>query len=77
MVQLFCFVFFVFEFRKYDEPEHERSAIMQDIRDNEKKQLAAILNFVSAKFVMDYPCVRPCILFYIHSPAILHFFRVT
>ena len=33
---------------------------------------SAILNFISAKFVMGYPCVRPNILFYIHGPAILH-----
>ena len=25
---------------------------------------------------MRYPCVRPYILFYIHSPAILHFFQL-
>ena len=37
-------------------------------------QLAAILDFISAKFVMGYHCVRPSILFYIHGPAILHFF---
>ena len=52
---------------------------MQDFRDNDKKQfnerLAAILDFISAKFVMGYPCVRPYILFYIHGPAILHFFE--
>ena len=46
--------------------------------DNEKKnikngRLAAILDFISVKFVMNYPCVRPYILFYIHGPAILHF----
>ena len=33
-----------------------------------------MLDFISAKFVMGYPCVRPYILFYIHGPAILHFF---
>ena len=37
-------------------------------------QLAAILDFISAKFVMGYPCVRHYILFYIHGPAILHYF---
>ena len=51
---------------------------MQDFRDNEEKnwngQLAAILDFISAKFVIGYHCVRPSILFYIHGPAILHFF---
>ena len=34
----------------------------------------AILDFISAKFVMGYHCVRPSILFYIHGPANLHFF---
>ena len=29
----------------------------------------AILDFISAKFVMGYPSVRHYILFYIHSPA--------
>ena len=33
-------------------------------------------DFISAKFVMGYPCVRPYILFYIHGPAILHFFEL-
>ena len=51
---------------------------MQDFRGNEKKKLnsklQAILDFLSAKFVMGYPCVRPYILFYIHGPATLHFF---
>ena len=37
-------------------------------------RLAAILDFISAKFVMVYHCGRPSILFYIHGPAILHFF---
>ena len=37
-------------------------------------RLAAILDFISAKFVIGYHCVRPFILFYIHGPAILHFF---
>ena len=37
----------------------------------------AILDFISVKFVMGYPCVRPDILFYIHGPAILHYFWVT
>ena len=64
---------------KYEEAEVNRSAIMQDFRDNEKKikngRLAAILDFISAKFVMGYPCVRPYILFCIHGTAILHFFE--
>ena len=47
---------------KYEEAEVDRSAIKQDFRDNEKKtikncRLAAILNVISAKFVMDYLCV--------------------
>ena len=65
---------------KYVEGEVHRSAIMQDFRDNEKKKftgrLAAILNFIIVKFVMGYPCVRHYILFYIHGPAILHFFLI-
>ena len=65
---------------KYEEAEVHRSAIMQDFRDrpNEKKKLngrlATILDFITAKFVMGYPCVRHYTLFYIHGPAILHFF---
>ena len=62
---------------KYEEAEVYRSAIMQDSRDNEKKniwRLAAILDFITAKFVMGYPCVRHYILLYIHGPAILLFF---
>ena len=41
-----------------------------------RKKLAAILDFISAKFVMGYPCVRHYILFYIYYPAILHFFEL-
>ena len=63
---------------KYEEAEVHSSDIMQDFRDNEKTnlngRLAAILDFITAKFVMGYPCVRHYILFYIHGPAILHFF---
>ena len=58
---------------KYEEAEAHRSAIMQDFRDNEKKingRLAAILDFIIAKFVMGYPCARHHILFYIPGPAI-------
>ena len=65
---------------KYEEAEVHRSAIMRDFRDNEKKKfnggLAAILDFISAKFVMGYPCVRYYILFYIYGPAILHFLKL-
>ena len=31
----------------------------------------AILDFIYAKFVMDYPCVSPHILVYMHGPAFL------
>ena len=37
----------------------------------------AILDFITAKFVMGYPCVRHYILFYIYGPAILHFFELS
>ena len=40
-------------------------------------RLAAILDLISAKFVTGYPCVRHYIFFYIHGPAILHFFSIT
>ena len=63
---------------EYEEAEVHRSAIMQDFRDNGKKKLngrlAAIFDFITAKIVMGYPCLRQYILFYIHGPAILHFF---
>ena len=47
---------------------------MQDFRDNEKKTIKhyrqlAILDFISAIFVMGYPCLSPHILFYMHGPA--------
>ena len=62
---------------KYEEAEVHRSAIMQDFHDEEKKKLngrlAAIMDFITAKFFMGYPCVRHYILFYIHGVAILHF----
>ena len=58
---------------------------MQDYRDNAKKTIKtarqlAILNFISAKFVMGVsPClfVSPHILFYIHGVAILLCFLIT
>ena len=56
---------------KYEEPEVDKSAIMQDFRDYEEKKLKCK---ISAKFVIGYPCVRHYILFYLHGPAILHFF---
>ena len=31
----------------------------------------AILDFISAEFVMGYPCASPHILFYMHGPAFL------
>ena len=31
----------------------------------------AILDFISAKFVMGYPCVSPHIFLYMHGPAFL------
>ena len=39
--------------------------------------ISAILDFISAKFVMGYPCVIPEILFYIHGSAISLCLRVT
>ena len=49
---------------------------MQDYQDNEKKTIKnyrklAIMDFISAKFVMGYPCVSLHILFYMHGPAFL------
>ena len=38
-------------------------------------RLAAILDFISAKFVMGCHSVRPSNLFYIHGPANLHIFE--
>ena len=68
-------------YAKYEEAKVDRSTIMQDFRDHEKKiQMAhwrPFFDFFSTKFVMGYPCVGPCILFYIHGPALLHFFRAT
>ena len=64
---------------KYEVAEVHRSAIMQDFRDNEKQKLngrqSAILDFITAKFVMGYSCARHYILFDIHGPAILHYFK--
>ena len=53
---------------KYEEAEVHRSAIMQGFQDNEKKNvnwLAAILDFITTKCVMGYPCVRHYIFFII------------
>ena len=62
-----------------DQQTANSKKIMQDFRDNEKKTIEndrqlAILDFISAKFVMGYPCVSPHILFYMHGPAFLHCF---
>ena len=32
------------------------------------------MNFISAKFVIGYPCVSPHILFYMHGPAFFALF---
>ena len=37
---------------------------------------SAILDYISAKFIMGYPCVSPYILFYMHGPAILLWFWI-
>ena len=47
---------------------------MQDFLDNEKKTIksdhqSAILDLISAKFVIGYLCVSPYILFYKHGPS--------
>ena len=49
---------------------------MQHFLDNDKKTIkidrqSAILDFISALFIMDSPRVSPYILFYMHGPAIL------
>ena len=36
----------------------------------------AILDFISAEFVMGYPCASPHILFYMHGPAFLFVFEL-
>ena len=53
----------------------------QDFRDNEKKTIKndrqlAILAFISAKFVMGYPCVSPHILLCMHGPAFCFVFEL-
>ena len=76
--KIWCYLVLSVGYVKYEEAEAHRPAIMQDFLDNGKKKLngrlAAILDFITAKFVMGYPCVRHYTLFYIHGPAILHFF---
>ena len=49
------------------------SEIMRTTILNGQGLLTFILDCISAKIVMGYPCARPYILFYIHGPAILHF----
>ena len=56
-----------------DQLSYKISEIMR--KKNWIGRLAAILDFISAKFVMGYICVRPSILFYIHGPAFLHLFE--
>ena len=62
-----------------DKYEREKFLDLLSCKINEEKnlngRLAAILNFINAKFVMGYHCVRPSILFYFHGPANLHFFE--
>ena len=49
---------------------------MQEFRDNDRK--SAILDFISAKFVIGYACVSPYILFFIHGQALfLSFVNIT
>ena len=56
---------------------------MQDFQDNEKKTIKnyhqlAILDFISAKFVMGYPCVSPYILFHMLGSALfLSYINIT
>ena len=56
---------------KYEQADYDRLALMEDFWDNEKNgRQSVILDFISAKFVMSYPCVRPYILLYNHGLAI-------
>ena len=34
------------------------------------------MDFISAKFIMVYPCVSSYILLYMHGPAILHISQI-
>ena len=52
---------------------------MQYFRDNGKNcekndHHLAILDIISVKFVVGYPCMIPYILFYIYGPGIWHCF---
>ena len=62
---------------RYDEYEYCFTSLSEMIRDEKlSDRRAAILDLISAKFVMGYPCVKPYFLFYIHGPAILHCFEL-
>ena len=56
---------------------------MQDLWDNAKKKKkkndrqSAILDFISAKFVMGYPSVSHYVLFYMLGPAIFLWLGLT
>ena len=56
---------------KYEEAEVPRSHKISEI------MRKVLFYFMTAKFVMGYPCVRHYILFYIHGPAVLHFFALS
>ena len=47
-----------------------KPAIMQDFRDNQKKELNGHFGFYNCETCHDFPFVRHYILFYIHGPAI-------
>ena len=49
--------------------------ISEIIRKKKNDRLAAILNFISAKFVMGYPCVRPYTLFHFMVQLVCIFLR--
>ena len=53
---------------KYEKAEVDRSAIMKHFRGDQRKKIKWPTG--------GHPCVRPYILFYIHSSAILHFFQL-
>ena len=62
---------------KYEEAEVHRSAIIKDMRKKKiNGRLAAILAFISAKFVMGYPCVRHYILFCSHGPELRKYHKI-
>ena len=63
---------------KYEEAEVHRSAIIKIYmrKKNFNGRLAAILDFISAKFVMGYPCVRHYILFCSHGPELRKYHKI-